>query len=170
MLCAYILIKQLVAQSGAGGRPAAAAGDGAERARARAGAGGQPQVSDPYTLKQPYQPHRAVLVGDPQQLPATVLSARARELALERSLFERLQAAGCPCRMLSVQYRMQPPIREFPSRHFYAGRLVDGDSVLAAPPPPFYEHPLLKPYVVFDVASGREQRHRGGGSLRNQVH
>ena len=108
-------------------------------------------------------------MGDPQQLPATVLSARARELALERSLFERLQAAGCPCRMLSVQYRMQPPIREFPSRHFYAGRLVDGDSVLAAPQPPFYAHPLLKPYVVFDVASGREQRHRGGGSLRNQV-
>lgn len=108
-------------------------------------------------------------MGDPQQLPATVLSARARELALERSLFERLQAAGCPCRMLSVQYRMQPPIREFPSRHFYAGRLVDGASVLAAPQPPFYAHPLLKPYVVFDVASGREQRHRGGGSLRNQV-
>jgi len=67
-----------------------------------------------------------VLVGDPQQLPATVLSARARELALERSLFERLQAAGCPCRMLRVQYRMHPAIRQFPSAHFYAGRLEDG--------------------------------------------
>ena len=108
-------------------------------------------------------------MGDPQQLPATVLSARARELALERSLFERLQAAGCPCRMLSVQYRMQPAIREFPSRYFYGGRLEDGASVLRAPQPAFYKHPLLKPYVVFDVVSGREQRHRGGGSLRNQV-
>ncbi len=69
---------------------------------------------------------RAVLVGDPQQLPATVRSAKGRELDLERSLFERLQAAGCPCRMLSVQYRMHPAIRQFPSAHFYGGRLEDG--------------------------------------------
>lgn len=34
---------------------------------------------------------RAVLVGDPQQLPATVKSQRGKELQLERSLFERLQ-------------------------------------------------------------------------------
>jgi hypothetical protein len=67
-----------------------------------------------------------VLVGDPQQLPATVRSAKGRELDLERSLFERLQRAGCPVRMLSVQYRMHPAIRQFPSDHFYAGRLEDG--------------------------------------------
>jgi hypothetical protein len=32
-----------------------------------------------------------VLVGDPQQLPATVFSSEAREVQFERSLFERLQ-------------------------------------------------------------------------------
>lgn len=69
---------------------------------------------------------RAVLVGDPQQLPATVKSAKGKELELERSLFERLQRAGCPVKMLSVQYRMHPKIREFPSNYFYGGRLEDG--------------------------------------------
>ena len=69
---------------------------------------------------------RAVLVGDPQQLPATVKSQRGKELQLERSLFERLQRGGCPVKVLSVQYRMHPEIRMFPSNHFYGGRLEDG--------------------------------------------
>jgi superfamily I DNA and/or RNA helicase len=30
------------------------------------------------------------MVGDPQQLPATIFSVAAKQLALERSLFERL--------------------------------------------------------------------------------
>ena len=69
---------------------------------------------------------RAVLVGDPQQLPATVKSQRGKELQLERSLFERLQKGGCPVKVLSVQYRMHPEIRIFPSNYFYGGRLEDG--------------------------------------------
>ena len=213
---------------------------------------------------------RAVLVGDPQQLPATVRSQKGKELDLERSLFERLQRAGCPVRMLSVQYRMHPAIRQFPSDYFYGGRLEDGcggpllrwhmgmpspevaaarhavvimsdsvpassgywillcavclhayqlygtacgperlractrgrhpgqrtlqqsvqaparracrqalrharacarrRSVLEAPPPAFYAHGLLKPYVFFDVAHGQEQRGgASGGSLRNEA-
>lgn len=68
---------------------------------------------------------RVVLVGDPQQLPATVLSQRGKDLLFERSLFERLQTAGCPVHMLQVQYRMHPHIREFPSKHFYENQLLD---------------------------------------------
>ena len=68
---------------------------------------------------------RAVLVGDPQQLPATVLSKAARAGLLERSLFERLQKLGHPVTVLSVQYRMHPAIRAFPSDFFYQGRLQD---------------------------------------------
>ncbi|KAL8158565.1 hypothetical protein V2J09_000102 [Rumex salicifolius] len=39
---------------------------------------------------------RCVLVGDPQQLPATVISKAAGILQYSRSLFERFQQAGCP--------------------------------------------------------------------------
>lgn len=38
-----------------------------------------------------YGAQGVVLVGDPQQLPATVFSSEAREVQFERSLFERLQ-------------------------------------------------------------------------------
>ena len=67
---------------------------------------------------------RFVLVGDPQQLPATVLSKTSKALAFDRSLFERLMLAGWPVRRLSVQYRMHAAIRAFPSRHFYDNALV----------------------------------------------
>lgn len=46
---------------------------------------------------------KCVLVGDPQQLPATVLSMKAKARLMERSLFERLQQGGCPVHMLMVQ-------------------------------------------------------------------
>jgi hypothetical protein len=45
---------------------------------------------------------KCVLVGDPQQLPATVLSRVAEEHLYGRSLFERLQAAGHQPLLLSV--------------------------------------------------------------------
>lgn len=50
----------------------------------------------------------------------------------ERSLFERLQAAGCPVHTLLVQYRMHPSIRQFPSKYFYQDQLRDG-----------YDHAIL---------------------------
>lgn len=41
---------------------------------------------------------RIVLVGDPKQLPATIISSVARKADLGRSLFERLQAVrAAPC-------------------------------------------------------------------------
>eukprot|EP00798_Chlamydomonas_sp_ICE-L_P025627 gene25627-11284_t len=99
-----------------------------------------------------------VLVGDPQQLPATIFSSVTKEMLLERSLFERLQKAGVPVKMLNVQYRMHPEIRQFPSAFFYDSQLQDGLSVLQTPPAAFYsaEVGVLKPYVFFDVASGVE--------------
>ena len=74
---------------------------------------------------------RVVLVGDPQQLPATILSQRGKDLMFDRSLFERLQTAGCPVHTLQVQYRMHPFIREFPSRYFYENSLKDGSASCA---------------------------------------
>ncbi|KAL0034221.1 hypothetical protein WJX77_004006 [Trebouxia sp. C0004] len=112
---------------------------------------------------------RVVLVGDPQQLPATVLSRQAQLANMERSMFERFQKAGCPVTMLSVQYRMHPFIRQFPSQHFYNNQLLDGASVIAEANSRdvMYDHGYMKPYIFFDVSTGRETR-QGTGSLRNQ--
>ncbi|KAG2241693.1 hypothetical protein Bca52824_090266 [Brassica carinata] len=104
---------------------------------------------------------RCVLVGDPQQLPATVISKAAGTLLYSRSLFERFQLAGCPTLLLTLQYRMHPQIRDFPSRYFYQGRLTDSESVTTAPDEIYYKDSVLKPYLFFNISHGRES-HRGG--------
>lgn len=50
----------------------------------------------------PHHPHQA----------ATPLTPAPRQVQMERSLFERLQQQGAPVKMLSVQYRMHPAIRQ----------------------------------------------------------
>ncbi|KAF8411492.1 hypothetical protein HHK36_004044 [Tetracentron sinense] len=112
---------------------------------------------------------RCVLVGDPQQLPATVISKAAGTLLYSRSLFERFQLAGCPTMLLSVQYRMHPQIRDFPSRHFYEGRLMDSQSVTGLPDEIYYKDPLLRPYLFYDITHGRES-HRGGSVSYQNIH
>ncbi|KAJ6854345.1 putative ATP-dependent helicase-like [Iris pallida] len=112
---------------------------------------------------------RCVLVGDPQQLPATVISKAAGTLLYSRSLFERFQQAGCPAILLSVQYRMHPKIREFPSRHFYQGRLTDSESVVNIADELYYKDPLLQPYVFYDIMHGRES-HRGASASYQNIH
>lgn len=108
-----------------------------------------------------------VLVGDPQQLPATIKSEAAKAVEMERSLFERLQTKGCPVALLSVQYRMHPEIRRFPSHHFYKDKLEDAPEVKQMPQEPYHSVKLLGPYCVFDVASGKEIRGKSGASLCN---
>ncbi|KAG2489168.1 hypothetical protein HYH03_012394 [Edaphochlamys debaryana] len=70
-----------------------------------------------------------VLVGDPRQLPATVLSPAAAAGGYGRSAFERLQAAGRGAVLLDTQYRMHPAISAWPRERFYGGRVVDGPNV-----------------------------------------
>ena len=71
----------------------------------------------------------AVLVGDPQQLPATIFSLSGRKTKFDRSLFQRLEEAGHPVHMLDTQYRMNPMISFFPRSIFYNGELNDGPNV-----------------------------------------
>lgn len=112
---------------------------------------------------------RCVLVGDPQQLPATVISKAAGTLLYSRSLFERFQQAGCPTMLLSIQYRMHPQIRDFPSRYFYQGRLLDSESVSSLPDEVYYKDALLQPYMFFDITHGRES-HKGGSVSYQNIH
>ena len=57
-----------------------------------------------------YRSKLCILVGDPKQLPATVLSRAAAEKSFHQSLFQRMQDNGSPVCLLSVQYRMHPTI------------------------------------------------------------
>ncbi|XP_016171000.1 probable helicase MAGATAMA 3 isoform X2 [Arachis ipaensis] len=52
----------------------------------------------------------SVEVGDPAQLPATVISDVAKNHGYGTSLFERLMQAGYPVKMLKTQYRMHPEL------------------------------------------------------------
>ncbi|KAF4676716.1 hypothetical protein FOL47_005433 [Perkinsus chesapeaki] len=110
-----------------------------------------------------FDPQRLILVGDPQQLPATVLSMRAStEYNLERSLFQKLQEASWPHHvMLTTQYRMHPAIAAFPSKHFYHGALIPSSSVLARPP--FAPH-MPGPMTFFDLPDSDEVRQGVGRS------
>jgi senataxin len=113
-----------------------------------------------------------VLVGDPQQLPATIFSMSGRSTKYDRSLFQRLEEAGHHVYMLNTQYRMNPMISSFPRRIFYDGSLVDGPNVTK----PDYGSDLtiamranfrqFQPLTVFDIDSKEE---RDGTSLYNKT-
>eukprot|EP00658_Telonema_sp_P-2_P031798 TRINITY_DN2371_c0_g1_i1.p1 TRINITY_DN2371_c0_g1~~TRINITY_DN2371_c0_g1_i1.p1 ORF type:complete len:813 (-),score=186.08 TRINITY_DN2371_c0_g1_i1:304-2742(-) len=64
------------------------------------------------------------LVGDPNQLPATVLSQQCALQGFNRSMMDRLMALG-PSIMLREQHRMHPALSEFPSLQFYDGQLIN---------------------------------------------
>ena len=126
-----------------------------------------------------YGAEHIILVGDIMQLAATVLSRSALVQGgqFARSLFERMQAGmgDDAVHMLSVQYRMHPSIRAFPSAHFYHNRLSDGERVLEAAKHqsmmrrPYQMDPAYGPFKFFDVAQGIERRGPPGNSLGNEM-
>eukprot|EP00347_Sterkiella_histriomuscorum_P002715 403367086 len=77
-----------------------------------------------------HEPKKVILVGDQQQLPATTFSDNSDKTFYSRSLFERFLNCGVNKFMLSIQYRMHPSIRQFPSNQFYEGGLKDSESVI----------------------------------------
>jgi hypothetical protein len=78
-----------------------------------------------------FMPQRLLAVGDPKQLPATVMSPIAADRGLDKSLHERLMYdSAYPHIMLDVQYRMKPEISQFPSKQFYSGNVLDGPNVV----------------------------------------
>ena len=112
-----------------------------------------------------YKISRMILIGDPMQLPATVISRYAQEFDFGRSLFERLfihfgkYDPTSPIAMLTEQYRMHPEICEFPSKQFYDGRLISAPR-RSGPYP-------LKPYIMFDLRHGSQKSNMT--SFENEV-
>ncbi|XP_071712086.1 uncharacterized protein [Rutidosis leptorrhynchoides] len=110
---------------------------------------------------------KSIMVGDPKQLPATVLSDVASKYLYQCSMFERLQKAGHPVIMLTKQYRMHPDICRFPSLHFYDGNLLNGDG-MCSKDKPYHKTRGLGPYLFFDIVDGQELHGKNSGSLYNE--
>ena len=116
---------------------------------------------------------RAVLVGDPQQLPPVLSHSRsvaddspgssAAPQGLAKTLFERLAHSGVAPIMLRTQYRCHPTISGIANRLFYAGQLRDGVDAAARPP----VVPGLPPVVLCRGDAGCE-RTDGAGSVYNE--
>ncbi|CEJ59782.1 hypothetical protein PMG11_08389 [Penicillium brasilianum] len=110
---------------------------------------------------------KCILVGDPKQLPPTVLSKMASKFQYEQSLFVRMQK-NYPkdVHLLDVQYRMHPDISAFPSLTFYDGKLQDGPDMDKLRVRPWHQSELLSPYRFFDV-QGMHHSAPKGRSLIN---
>jgi senataxin len=123
-----------------------------------AAAATEPELYIPFHL----QPKRLLAVGDPLQLPATVVSRRAIALGYTKSLHERLMN-DCKYEhiMLNVQYRMNCEIASFPSDRFYKNQIMNGSNVTKSK---YTNGAVLlnkKPYIFLHV-EGREEQVMGG--------
>lgn len=104
-----------------------------------------------------YGATRCIMVGDPNQLPPTVLSGAASNFKYNQSLFVRMTKSTIPY-LLNVQYRMHPSISKFPSREFYGGKLRDGPDMALVNRRPWHASPILGPYKFFDILTGRQEQ------------
>ncbi|XP_023793999.1 probable helicase senataxin isoform X2 [Cyanistes caeruleus] len=121
--------------------------------------------------------NKLVLVGDPKQLPPTVKSVKAQQYGYNQSLMARLQRhleeqvqrnvlCSLPVVQLTVQYRMHPDICLFPSNYVYGRTLKTAKAIeenRCSSEWPF------QPYLIFDVADGREERDNDSYSNPREV-
>eukprot|EP01132_Coremiostelium_polycephalum_P006087 gene6087-7585_t len=112
-----------------------------------------------------HQCKKIVLVGDPKQLPATIISSVAIKYSYDQSLFQRLQEKNTP-HMLTTQYRMHSTIRSFPSKHFYNDLLEDGPNIPSRSTQ-YHSNPFFGPMVFYDLSFSVETK-PGGGSVNNE--
>ena len=104
-------------------------------------------------------PNKCLLVGDTNQLPALVKSEIAKNNNYNWSMMHRLQVeAGYSHKMLTIQYRMHPMIRSWPSKRFYDNKLEDAADITLRPslslPAEIY------PYVFIDIHGNEQILHR----------
>ncbi|CAG9821751.1 unnamed protein product [Phaedon cochleariae] len=71
-----------------------------------------------------------VLIGDPDQLPAVVISKEAKEMGMSESLFERLYQENAVT-SLNLNYRMNRRITEVANGLTYNGELLIGNEMVA---------------------------------------
>lgn len=104
---------------------------------------------------------KIVVVGDPQQLPATVIDHHCKSAGHGISWLGKIQGLfPRKVHLLNTQYRMDPEILKFPNQTFYRGLIMSGDIVFARQPR--VEHPFL---LVDTARQGSEEK--DGFSFQN---
>ncbi|KAG7911030.1 hypothetical protein KL906_001410 [Ogataea polymorpha] len=105
-----------------------------------------------------YGAKRCIMVGDPNQLPPTVLSQKAASFNYEQSLFVRMQNNhDNAVFLLNVQYRMHPEISKFPSKEFYDSKLLDGSGMAEKTARPWHAIQEYGPYRFFNIEGSHQQ-------------
>jgi hypothetical protein len=108
---------------------------------------------------------RIVLIGDPLQLPPTLVTPSDPEIVgqgIEKTLFDRCSEMGISPVMLRTQYRCHPEISRLSNSLFYERRLING--VTERKRPALF--PEL-PHVCFVNVNGTEKRRPGYQSYHN---
>nr|UXY88380.1 component of a tRNA splicing complex, sen1 [Cryptomonas curvata] len=100
---------------------------------------------------------KLVMIGDVQQLPATIFSKSSIVFEYDRSLFKRLQLQKYSVGFLETQYRMHPQISSFPARKFYKNGLRDSENVACIKK--IHALRCFGPLLYFDVREGIEKNH-----------
>nr|UXY87880.1 component of a tRNA splicing complex, sen1 [Cryptomonas curvata] len=100
---------------------------------------------------------KLIMIGDVQQLPATIFSKTSILFNYDRSLFKRLQLQEYPVEFLETQYRMHPQISSFPARKFYKNGLKDSENVACMKK--LHSLRCFGPYIFFDAKEGNEKNH-----------
>lgn len=117
------------------------------------------EIAIPFHLR----PDRCLAVGDPLQLPPTIMSPHAASLGLARSMHDRLMNdCGNDFVMLDYQYRMKPNISQFPNAQFYGGKILDGDNVISKDYSSRFSLRPEIPYSFIHVQDGIEFQDSGG--------
>lgn len=112
---------------------------------------------------------KCIMVGDPNQLPPTVLSQKAASFNYEQSLFVRMQNNHKDSvYLLDVQYRMNPEISKFPSKEFYDSKLKDGPNMAAITAREWHDLKYYGPYRFFNIKGEQRQNDRTK-SLSNTI-
>ncbi|XP_055912941.1 uncharacterized protein LOC129946694 [Eupeodes corollae] len=118
-----------------------------------------------------------IMVGDTQQLPATVISQRAKELGLETSLFTRikkclesdyretpniLEIQNKPIYTLHEQYRMHSEISKWPNMYFYKNQLRNNPKVDEF-------KSSIKPFSILNLEYRQNDSYYGQISISNNL-
>ncbi|SNX84511.1 related to SEN1 protein [Melanopsichium pennsylvanicum] len=100
---------------------------------------------------------QCILVGDPNQLPPTVISQQAEKLGYSQSLFVRMfERSPQAVHLLSIQYRMHPEISVFPSKAFYDSKLQDGPNMAELTHQPWHKYELTRPFKFLSTKAAEQ--------------